>query len=163
MLLIFPVLAIVYFGSALIPGNTLYGTDYLQDGAYDGHKFVQDQIHGTGEFPMWNPYTNQSTVNNTCGDLLYPISVVLYQLLPVQSVRVYSYFIHICLAGIFTCLFCLRIGVKRWGAVFAGCSYMFTGQIASLIFPGHDGKIIVSCLLPALLYFTDIMVGRNNV
>jgi len=161
-LLIFPFLALVYFNVALVPGNTLFGTDYLGGGAYDGRKFVQDYIHSHGEFPMWNPYTNSSMVNNTTGDLLYPISVILYQFLPVQSVQVWSYFIHICLAGIFFYLFALRIGSKRWGAVFGGVAYMFTGQIVSLIYAGQDGKIIVSCLLPALLYFTDVYFDKQE-
>lgn len=159
--LIFPILALVYFGTALLPNNTLFGTDYLGD-AYWGRKFVKEYIQANGEFPQFNPYTNESVVDNTSGDLLLPTSILLHQALPVHSVQVWSYFLYMCFAGIFFYLFALRIGCKRWGAIFGATAYMFTGQIISLVYAGQDGKIVVSYLLPALLYFADIMFERRK-
>jgi hypothetical protein len=48
----------------------------------------------------------------------------------------------------------LRALQLDWGAAFAGgATYLMSGQIVSLVSPGHDGKLFVSALLPLALYF----------
>jgi hypothetical protein len=119
------------------------------------------QFHG---FPQWIPYIFSGmpfAANPTFGDTFYP-GFLLRLILPVDLGMTFGMMLHITLAGLFTYLF-LR-GLKLdWGAAFVGgAAYLFTGMVVSLVTAGHDGKIIVSALLPLALLFLHRGVTRGD-
>lgn len=108
-----------------------------------------------GSIPQWSPYLfgGMPFVANTAhGDTFYP-TFLLRLVLPVDAGMALGFLIHIVLAGSFAFLFFRTIGLS-WAAAFVGgAAYLFSGQIVSLVSPGHDGKLFVSALLPLALLF----------
>src|SRR5437667_3514383 len=70
---------------------------------------------------------------------------------------------HIFLAELFTYVFVQGIGYGFYGALVGGLAYMMSGQIASSVSPGHDGKLFVSALFPLSLWMLHrgIREGKN--
>ena len=114
--------------------------------------FGAEQLRTTGGFPQWNPYILGGIPNAAQhGDVFYP-TFILRLLLPVDVAITWSFLLHLFLAGLFTFGFVRALGFAFWPALFAGMSYMMSGQVASLVSPGHDGKMYVSALAPLLLW-----------
>jgi hypothetical protein len=114
--------------------------------------------------PQWTPYLFGGmpyAANPTFGDTFYP-GFLLRLILPVDLGMTLGMMLHITLAGTFTYLF-LRELKLDWGAAFVGgAAYLFTGMVVSLVYAGHDGKIIVSALLPLALLFLSRGVTRGD-
>jgi len=55
------------------------------------------------------------------------------------------------------------LGYSFYGALIGGIAYMMSGQIASYVSPGHDGKLFVSALFPLALWilYRGIRQGRH--
>ncbi len=119
------------------------------------------RYHGV---PQWTPHLFGGmpfAANPTFGDTFYP-GLLLRLILPVDLGMTFGMMLHIMLAGLFTYLF-LRELELEWGAAFVGgAAYMFTGMVVSLVTAGHDGKIIVSALLPLALLFLYRGVTRGQ-
>jgi hypothetical protein len=121
---------------------------------YPYRQFGTEVLRATGDFAQWNPFILGGipyAAAGGAGDVFYP-TFILRLLLPVDVAITWSFLLHIFLAGLFT--FCLvrALGFAFWPALFAGVAYMMSGQVASLVSPGHDGKIYVSALAPLLLW-----------
>jgi hypothetical protein len=131
---------------------------------YAFREFAASYFHKFGGIPEWNPYIFGGMpflANPANGDTFYP-TFILRLILPVDVAISLGFLVHILLAGIFTFVF-LRALKLDWGASFVGgAAYMFTGQVVSLVSPGHDGKLIVSALLPLALLFLYQAVLRND-
>jgi hypothetical protein len=84
------------------------------------------------------------------GDIFYP-TAWLRLVLPVDTVLTLGFGIHLVLAGGGTYAFLRRLQVSWTGAVVGGLGYQLSGIVASLVHPGHDGKLYVSALLPFIL------------
>ncbi len=121
---------------------------------YAYREYGAEVLRTTGEFAQWNPYILGGipySAAGGAGDVFYP-TFILRLLLPVDVGMTWSFLLHIFLAGLFTFGFVRALGFTFWPALFAGVSYMMSGQVASLVSPGHDGKIYVSALAPLLLW-----------
>ena len=119
---------------------------------YPFRLFETEYLHANGAFPQWNPYLfgGLPFFGSIGGDVFYP-TFLLRLVLPVDAGITLGFMLHIALAGLFTYLFLRALGLE-WGAAFVGgAAYMFTGQVISLVSPGHDGKLFVSALLPLVL------------
>ncbi len=130
---------------------------------YGFRLFEAEYWHRFGGFPQWNPYifSGMPFLGAIGGDVLYP-TFLLRLVLPVDVGITLGFMIHIVLAGVFTFLF-LRALRLEWGAAFVGgAAYMLSGQVVSLVSPGHDGKLFVSALLPLALLFLYQAVTRND-
>ncbi len=110
-------------------------------------------LHATGHFAQWNPYVlgGLPFVAAQSGDMFYPV-VLLRALLPIDLAVSLSFAIHLVLAGLFTYVFLRAYGFSFFPALIGGVGYMLAGQVASLVSPGHDGKLYVSALAPLLLW-----------
>ena len=107
-----------------------------------------------GHVPLWNPeiFSGMPYVAAIgTGDVLYPTAVLLRHFLPTPAAINIGFFVHYVLAGLFTYLFLRSLRVSWTGSVVAGLSYQLSGLIASYVQPGHDGKLVVSALLPLVL------------
>ena len=130
---------------------------------YPFRLFEAEYLHHVGGFPQWNPYIfgGMPFIGAIGGDVFYP-TFLLRLVLPVDMGITLGFMLHIVLAGLFTFLF-LRTLKLEWGAAFVGgAAYMFTGQVVSLVSPGHDGKLFVSALLPLALLFLYQAVVRSD-
>jgi membrane protein YfhO len=125
--------------------------------------FEAEYLRQVGGFPEWNPYIfgGMPFIGAIGGDVFYP-TFLLRLVLPVDVGITLGFMLHIGLAGLFTFLF-LRALRLEWGAAFVGgAAYMFTGQVVSLVSPGHDGKLFVSALLPLVLLLLYRAVSRGD-
>lgn len=107
-----------------------------------------------GHVPLWNPeiFSGMPYIAAIgTGDVLYPTAVVLRHFLPTPTATNIGFFIHYVLAGVFTYLFLRSLRVSWTGSVVAGVAYQLSGLIASYAQPGHDGKLVVSALMPLVL------------
>src|SRR5438093_3093187 len=95
-------------------------------------------------------------------DIFYP-TFVLRMIMPTDVAMTWGFVIHIFLAGLFTYVFLRGIGYGFYGALVGGLAYMMSGQIASSVSPGHDGKLFVSALFPLALWMLHrgIREGKN--
>ena len=130
------------------PSSDQFSTGY----AY--RAYGTEVLRATGEFAQWNPYILGGipyVAAGGAGDVFYP-TFLLRLLLGVDVGITWSFLLHLFLAGLFTFCFVRSLGFAFWPALFAGVAYMMSGQVASLVSPGHDGKMYVSALAPLLLW-----------
>ncbi len=120
---------------------------------YAFREFAASTLKATGHFPLWNPYLfgGMPYVAAMHGDIFYP-TFLLRMILPTDVAMTWGYIIHFFLAGLFTYGFLRAIGYGFYGSLVGGIAYMMSGQIASYVAPGHDGKLFVSALFPLALW-----------
>jgi hypothetical protein len=97
------------------------------------------------------------------GDIFYP-TFLLRLALPTDVAMTWSFIIHVILCGLLTYGFLRAAGLSFEGALIGGLVYLLCGPVASLVSPGHDGKLYVSAMLPAALWLLTIGVrdGRRH-
>lgn len=119
---------------------------------YAFRDFAAQSLRAGQGFPLWNPYLfgGMPYIDAMHGDIFYP-TFLLRMILPTDVAMTWGFIIHLYLAGIFTFLFLRRIGIGFAASLVGGLSYMLSGQIASLVSPGHDGKLFVNALFPLTL------------
>ena len=106
-----------------------------------------------GHVPLWNPeiFGGMPYVAALgTGDVLYP-TAFLRLVMPTATVINIGFFVHYVLAGLFMYLLLRRLQVSWSGAVVGGLAYQLSGLVASYAQPGHDGKLVVTALLPLVL------------
>ncbi len=132
----------------MFTGQFLLGDDQFVAG-YGFRAWSAEYFREHGRIPLWNPYMfgGLPFVAAQHGDVFYPTAWLRW-ILPVDTAMNLGFAGHIFLAGgaMFLFLRCLRLG---WtGAVVGGIAYQLSGIVASLVKPGHDGKLFVSALAP---------------
>ena len=165
--LAFIFLPVIFLGKVLLPSSMLFGTDFTA-GAYMSYRFCAEVLSKYHTIPFWQPYVYGGVpyVEATAGYLFYPLSWPLRLLWgspqTIHTLTPWLYLIHFALAGLLTYLFLRELNLSRLASSVSAFAYMFTGQIASLIYAGHDAKIFVSCLLPGLfwLIYRGIKLSR---
>jgi hypothetical protein len=139
-----------------------YSDQYIAGYAF--REFAASTLKATGHFPLWNPYLfgGMPYIAAMHGDIFYP-TFLLRLVLPTDIAMTWGFIIHIFLAGLFTFGFLRAIGYGFYGALIGGIAYMMSGQIASYVSPGHDGKLFVSALFPLGLWVLHrgIRQGKN--
>lgn len=136
----------------MLGGLIVLGDDQLIAG-YAFRSFGAEFFRATGSVPQWNPYLfgGLPFIAAQHGDIFYPTAWMRW-FLPTDVAMSLGYAIHLLLAGWFMWLF-LRALRVRWGAaVTGGVAYQLSGIVASMMRPGHDGKMFVSALTPLLFY-----------
>ena len=132
----------------MLLGKFLLGDDQYVAG-YGFRLFGAEMFRETGRVPEWNPYLfgGLPFIAAQHGDIFYPTAWLRW-ILPIDTAMNLGYAIHFVIAGaaMYALLRALRTG---WmAAVVGGLAYELTGIIASLMKPGHDGKLYVSALAP---------------
>ena len=147
------VLAVLTLAHPALLGQFLVGPHSDQYIAgYAFREFAAAHLRDTGGFPQWNPYLfgGMPYVAAMHGDIFYP-TFLLRMVLPTDVAMTWGFIIHLVLAGIFSFSFLRAAGISFAGALIGGLAYMLGGQLASLVSPGHDGKLFVSSLFPLTL------------
>jgi hypothetical protein len=115
-----------------------------------------------GHMPLWNPLIMGGLpLEAGHGDAFYP-TALLRLVLPTDVAMNLGFVGHYILAGLFTYLFLRSLEVSWSGAALGGLAYQLTGVLASLVHPGHDGKLFVSALLPLSLLALVIAMRRRR-
>ena len=116
-------------------------------------EFAASQLRAGEGIPLWDPYLFGGVpyVAGMAGDIFYP-TFLLRAALPTDVAMTWSFIIHVFLAGFFTYRFLRASGIAFFPALLGGVAYMMCGQVASLVSPGHDGKLYISALLPLALW-----------
>ncbi len=115
-------------------------------------KFGAEYFRIHHSIPEWNPYLfgGLPFIAAQHGDVFYPTAWLRW-VLPVDTAMNLGFAVHLVIAGctMYALLRALRVG---WtGALVGGLAYELTGIVASLVKPGHDGKLFVSALAPLAL------------
>ena len=115
--------------------------------------FGGTMLRETGAIPQWNPYLlgGLPFIGAQHGDIFYPTFLFRF-LFPADAVLTWSFATHLVLAGLFTFGFLRAWGLGYFPSMLGGVAYMLSGQVASLVAPGHDGKMYVSALTPLMLW-----------
>ncbi len=158
-------LATFSLGYPALVGKFLVNPDSDQYIAgYAFREFAASTLRATGHFPLWNPYLfgGLPYVAAMHGDIFYP-TFLLRMILPTDVAMTWGFIIHVFLSGLFTYGFLRALGYSFYGALTGGIAYMMSGQIASYVSPGHDGKLFVSALFPLALWmlYLGFRKGKN--
>jgi hypothetical protein len=123
-------------------------------GGWPVRDFAGQALKAGQGIPEWNPYLfgGLPYIAAMHGDIFYP-TALLRLLLPTDIGLTWGFVIHVFLAGCFTYGFLRAWGFAFFPALIAGIAYMMSGELAGLVSPGHDGKLVVSALMPLALWF----------
>lgn len=155
------VLAALTLCAPMLGGRWLLGDDQFVAG-YAFRLFGAEYFQATGNIPGWNPYLfgGMPFIAAMHGDIFYPTAWLRW-VLPVDVAMNIGFAVHIVLAGGFMYLFLRSLRLSWTAAVAGGVAYELTGIIASLVSPGHDGKLFVSALMP-LAFFALLRAIRDR-
>ncbi len=146
-------LGVAILSLPMLTGQFLAGpwSDQYATG-YAFRAWMAEQWRATGHIPLWNPqiFGGLPFVAAQHGDIFYP-TAWLRLVLPTATAMNLGFVVHYVLAGLFTYLLLRRLSVSWTGGVVGGVAYQFSGVVATLVSPGHDGKLYVSALLPLAL------------
>lgn len=119
---------------------------------YPFREFAAASLRAGEGIPQWNPYLmgGMPYIAAMHGDIFYP-TFLLRMVLPTDAAMTWGMILHLMLAGVAGYAFLRAIGVSFAAALVGGIAYMMSGQVASLVSPGHDGKLFVSALLPVTM------------
>ena len=146
-------LATLALGYPALRGAFLVNPYSDQYGGFAYREFASSMLQQGAGFPQWNPYILGGLPYMAAqhGDIFYP-TFILRAIIPADAAMTWGFLIHIFLAGVFTYGLLRAWGFRFHPALTGGLAYMLSGQIASLVSPGHDGKLYVSALAPLLLW-----------
>ncbi|MBA3259492.1 MAG: hypothetical protein H0T68_08515 [Gemmatimonadales bacterium] len=132
----------------MLTGGFLVGDDQYVAG-YGFRLFGAEMFRETGHIPQWNPYLfgGLPYVAAQHGDIFYPTAWLRW-VLPVDTAMNLGFAIHFVVAGAAMYALLRALGASWTAAVIGGLAYELTGILASLVRPGHDGKLFVSALAP---------------
>jgi hypothetical protein len=144
----------------MLAGKFLLGDDQYVAG-YGFRLFGAEMFRQTGHIPEWNPYLfgGLPYIAAQHGDIFYPTAWLRW-FLPIDTAMNLGFAGHIVLAGAAMYAFLRALKVNWTGAVAGGLAYELTGIVASLVKPGHDGKLFVSALAP--LAFLALLRGIRH-
>ncbi|MGH7581250.1 MAG: hypothetical protein ACREM9_13805 [Gemmatimonadales bacterium] len=132
----------------MLGGRFLLGDDQFVAG-YSFRLYGAEMFRQTGSIPQWNPYLfgGLPFIAAMHGDIFYPTAWLRW-ILPVDTAMNLGFAGHLVLAGFAMYLFLRALRVEWTAALVGGLAYELTGIVASLVKPGHDGKLFVSALAP---------------
>lgn len=154
-------ISFVYFLPALLPGRNLFGTDYLA-GGYFFFDFVSDRL-AAGELPGWVPYIfGGLPLAANPGSTFYPVRLLADLVFPITWILPFIFIVQFFLAGVGMYLLARELGCRAWVAFVGGVAFELTGIVASSVWAGHDGRVIVATFTPLFFYFLHrgIRTGR---
>src|SRR5687767_5846538 len=163
------VLAFAIFAAAamtlcwpMLGGGFLLGDDQYVAG-YSFRLYGAEMFRATGHIPQWNPYLfgGLPFIAAMHGDIFYPTAWLRW-FLPVDTAMNLGFAVHLVLAGFAMYLLLRALGGSWAAGIVGGVGYELTGIVASLVKPGHDGKLFVSALAPlAFLALVKAVRDRN--
>ena len=134
----------------VLVGAFLPGSDQYLSG-YAFRHFAAEYWREHHAIPLWNPYifAGMPYVGGMHGDIFYPTAWLRW-ILPTGTAMGLGFALHFVVAG--AAMYAFLRGLRlSWGAaVVGGLAFELSGIVASLISPGHDGKLFTTALAPLL-------------
>jgi hypothetical protein len=161
-ILTFFILAFLPFGYLFLTGRIFFGEDYLWQ--FLPFHTLGAELLKSGQLPLWNPYiySGMPLFANGSFALFYPTILIL--ILFSQSIAInLIYIIHLFIAGYFTYRFSKALGLSRIAGIIAGTAFMFSGNLITLIYPGHTMKLVAASLIPVVFYFFVKALHRKKL
>lgn len=145
-------LATIYFLPAFLPGQQMFGVDYLA-ASYYSYDFIRERL-AAGELPKWVPYLFGGLPNMASpGSTYHPVVLLGSHLLATERVFALMFLVHFWLGALGMYALARELGCRSWVAFVAGLAFGFTGLIASWVYAGHDGRVIAATMIPATFFF----------
>ena len=118
---------------------------------YGFRHFAADYWKTHHAVPLWNPFIfgGMPFVGGMHGDIFYPTAWLRW-ILPTGTAMNLGFALHLVVAGVAMYALLREFRTGWAAAVTGGVAYQLTGLVASLVSPGHDGKLFVSALAPLL-------------
>jgi hypothetical protein len=155
-------LAVIYFLPAFLPGQHIYGSDYLA-GGYFFHEFISQRF-AEGALPKWVPhvYGGLPLFANP-GSTYYPFRFLADWIFPVSKIWPTLFVLQFTIAGAGMYLLARELRARPWVSFVAGLAFQFTGLTMSWVLAGHEGRIIVATFTPLLFYFFHAGVRKGTL
>jgi hypothetical protein len=153
VILVLPVLYFLIFTPGLLTGSKMmYGSDWLQ-GGYAAREIITKDLSQFKSMPLWYNYvfSGLPTVASPFGDAasLYPY---IRLVIPTHVLWTYIFVFSFMLAGIGMYLYLKSIDVSISAALIGSIAYMFAGNLASMTFAGHEGRLLAAALFPLAFF-----------
>ena len=131
---------------------------------YGFRDFAADYWKTHHAVPLWNPYIfgGMPFVGGMHGDVFYPTAWLRW-FLPTGTAMNLGFALHLVIAGVAMYALLREFRTGWAAAVTGGVAYQLTGLVASLVSPGHDGKLFVSALAPLLFLALVRGVRRRSI
>ncbi len=132
----------------MLTGQFLAGDDQVLAG-YSFRLFGAEYFKAHGTIPEWNPYLfgGMPFIAAMHGDIFYPTAWLRW-LVQTDVGMTVGFFAHLVIAGLAMYALLRGLGASWTAAVAAGVGYELSGIVASMLRPGHDGKLFVAALAP---------------
>lgn len=158
------VTTVILFREFLFGNDMLFGSDTLALG-YTARAFFAEALGTTG-FPAWNPHIMGGTPfleSLIGGDALHPVSVALLWLMEPWRALGWKLVLHVFMGGLFMYGWLRTLGTTRGAGLIGGLAFLLSPWMVSLVFPGHDGKIYVTAMTPAVFWLSEWMWRRRDL
>jgi hypothetical protein len=134
----------------VLVGAFLPGSDQYLSG-YAFRHFAAEYWREHHAIPLWNPYifAGMPYVGGMHGDIFYPTAWLRW-ILPTGTAMGLGFALHFVVAGAGMYAFLRGLRLSWGAAVVGGLAFELSGIVASLISPGHDGKLFTTALAPLL-------------
>jgi len=160
---VFILAAIIMFREFVFGMSGLLGQDTVALSYFARH-FYTTFVETFRRFPLWDPmvFGGLPFVEGMHGDIFYPPTLSLFFM---DTMRMWGWkmVLHVILAGVFTYLWLRQLGLRREIALFGGLVYMLGADLVSLVYPGGDGKLMVSALAPLAFWLTERAVRNHRI
>jgi membrane protein YfhO len=155
---------LVVFWQDLFGGQAYYGSDTLAF-YHPLTVWYAEQLR-SGHLPLWFGYIFGGYPLFADGEIgmLYPLNLLAYLLLPIDSAFVLLRPLHFLLAGVFTYWLGRLIGLQRFGALLTGLSFAYGSFMVGHL--QHENIIRSTVWLPlelALLELAFRRIGRRRL
>jgi hypothetical protein len=161
--ILFAVLTVIMFREFIFSNQMLYGSDTIEAGVMF-RSFYANFVKEFHSIPMWDPYLfgGLPFVDAMHGDTFYPLAILQF-ILPIYKALGWKLILTIFFAGIFT-FYCLRsFGFSRGVSLVGALAYMFSANLVSWVYAGHDGRMYVTSLLPLNFLFLEMSLKSRKL
>jgi hypothetical protein len=118
----------------------------------------------SGHLPLWDPYEHMGMpfVASIQSAMFYPLNW-LCAVFPIGRGINLSIILGLFLSGMFTYLWCRRVGIGRAGGTIAGMSYALAGPQLLRVFEGHWSFLAPMSWIPCLFLCAEMLAGGGAV
>ncbi len=154
VILVLPVLYFLIFTPSLLTGaKMMFGTDWL-NGGYAAREIITKDLSQYKSIPLWYDYvfSGLPTVASPFGDAasLYPF---IRLVIPTHILWTYIFVFGFMIAGIGMYLYLKSIDISNYAALVGSIAYMFAGNLVSMTFAGHEGRLLAAAFFPSAFFF----------
>ncbi len=160
---VFGVLTLILFYKILSSHVLVYATDQISAGY--AFRAVEARVLRTlHQFPFWDPYifSGMPFIDAFHGDVFY-LTALLRVILPTNVVMNWLFIVHTFLAGLFMYMLLLELDINKKISSLFSISYMFAAYSVSLVYSGHDSKVVIFALTPLVFWALHRMLKRDDI